>query len=243
MKFRTPLIIAIALCGGAHAQQSDTTFVAVNQATGASSEDIDALILDSMQELDEERGYDALEYLELIRIAESQLLDEHIVEVNETVLRNSAETLNEADVGDYVNSSLAQLAQCSAFRMAQAISLSKRGNSTRAKLYQHKASLHEHHNYLLARAMETVFALSGLESELRARVKKEAPDMISTHQKTMLGSRSDEQAEQYNSWELQCREIEILLADEIEANARKLYSDDDVERRAEQLGRELAASQ
>lgn len=174
--------------------------------------------------------------------ATTELLREQVVVVNEGLIRDGTADLDEDATETFINATVNELVQCSAFRVAQAISLKNNGAGEKAVTFEKRAVTLETHAYLFAQATGAVFGRPALEDEVRQDLKIKAQSLVEQHGQNMAADRTPEQGQQHDETEARCRQTEEALKNTIETKARQQITSEAVDRRVQQLSEVSAAT-
>ena len=205
-----------------------------------SDEEFDEMLKESIRRQEEENGYTIEERTKAMFQARAELTRAEIVNVQEYVIRKQMENVPDEHRMDFLNGSLSDLAQCTAFRLAQAHSLKQRGG-TNADTYEKKANLFESHLYLAAQAVGRIVGDDTYEAEARRQVKDNATAWVSTHYDSMT-YKTDGQKQHYDGWDGKCTKISNVLTDQLEQRAGERVSAAAVEKRTDEILADLVAS-
>ncbi len=235
-----PLFIAALFASTSVLAADDRPKAGMDALMDMSDEEFDQMLKESIRKEEEKNGYTITERTEAMFQAKAELTLAEIVNVQEYVIRKQMENVPDEHKMDFLNGSLSDLAQCTAFRLAQAHSLNLRGG-TNADTYEKKANLFETHLYLAVQAVGRIMGDDAYEAEARRQVKDNVTTWMATHYDSMT-YKTDAQKQHYDGWDGKCIKISNVLTDQLEKRAGERVSAAAVEKRTDEILADLVAS-
>ncbi len=187
----------------------------------------------------------AQEYTENQRLeaeeqAKRELLRAEIVEINKDLIRVRTITLDEEGTKQFISTSMSDLTQCGAFRVAQARALEE-AQSPDADAYRDQGAYLEMHLLLLARAAGRVLGEPDLEAQIKKELADKGTDWIKRHYQA-IAYETDAQKEHVDYWEERCTQMEENLSRQLDTRAQNQVTADAINERTAALLEETSAN-
>ena len=235
------VLIIAALFASTFVQAADDAPKAgLSALSDMSSEEFDEMLKEYVRRQEEENGYTTTERTEAMAQAGAELFRAEIVNVQEHAIRRQMEKVPDQQKMAFLNGALTDLAQCSAFRMAQAHSLKQRGGDM-VSVYEKKSNLFESHLYLAARAVSRIVGNGDYEADSKRQVKDNFTTWMATHYDSMT-YKTDAEKQHYDGWDNKCTKISDILTGQLSKRARERVTNSALEKRTDEILAELVES-
>ena len=169
--------------------------------------------------------------------ATSELLWAEVVDINEKLIRVRTITFNDAEAKTFISTSMSDMTQCGAFRVAQATALEKQG-SPDTEIYKSKGAYLELHLLLLAQAVGRVVGDPEMDEKIKKELAEEGPGWVKQHLDA-TAYETEAQKEHVDYWDERCGRMEDMLTRQLEKRARNQLSPKAINSRTEELLAEL----
>ena len=171
--------------------------------------------------------------------ATSELLWAEVVDINEKLIRVRTITFDEAETKTFISTSMSDMTQCGAFRVAQAKSLEEQ-ESPDAEIYKSRGAYLELHLLLLAQAVGRVVGDPDMDDKIKKELTEEGSTWVKQHYDATVYE-TDAQKEHVDYWEDRCGQMEEMLTRQLEKRARNQITSAAINDRTEELLAELHA--
>lgn len=187
----------------------------------------------------------AQEYTENQRLeaeeqAKRELLRAEIVEINKDLIRVRTITLDEEGTKQFISTSMSDLTQCGAFRVAQARTLEE-AQSPDAGSFKDRGAYLEMHLLLLARAAGRMLGEPDLETQIKKELADKGSEWIKRHYEA-IPYETDAQKEHVDYWEERCSQMEANLSRQLDTRAQNQVTADAINERTAALLEETGAN-
>ncbi len=171
--------------------------------------------------------------------ATSELLWAEVVDINEKLIRVRTITFDEAETRTFISTSMSDMTQCGAFRVAQAKAVEDQDPSE-AEDYKSRSAYLELHLLLLAQAVGRVVDDPHMDEKIKKELAEEGPSWVKQHFDA-TAYKTDAQKEHVDYWEDRCSQMEEMLSRQLEKRARNQIPPTAINNRTEELLAELHA--